>query len=330
MKLLAACMLVAVGLAGCSDDPAPEQTDDFSDDIDLQATDDTGIIRGVVVDNAIVPVEGAVVEVCGKPEFSFTTGVDGAFGFDELDPGFYQVCVEKLGFTSSTVQTNVEAGVDQPPIVKVILEPIPGFSPFYNLFQWEGYIQCNSNYANFCFIANYYPSLVLGDYGGLTDDSSVHFWFDEFIDVGRSPDHLQVETVWEPTQLLGTSFNIRYETAEPGDFLIPCVFGSQEGNSPQIYRINGSQARDAGLGAPDPNPDGEGCDIDDGPDGFAVEFFSGDALGVCQEPGVVNGCYPKLGLTVEQRTSSFITSFYDYVPPQEWIFIETNEVPPPQ
>ncbi|MEA3166853.1 MAG: hypothetical protein QOJ26_1727, partial [Thermoplasmata archaeon] len=59
-QLIAVLVLVAAGLAGCSSgskgDPLP---DDGAND--LQVTDTTGGIRGLVVDQAVVPVSGAHV-----------------------------------------------------------------------------------------------------------------------------------------------------------------------------------------------------------------------------------------------------------------------------
>jgi hypothetical protein len=206
--------------------------------------------------------------------------------------------------------------------------PIAGFHAFANPFQWDGYIQCNSTYVNACLIVNYYPQAVLGQ-EPILQDESIHVWWDEFVDVGRSPDLLQVETIWKSTQPLGSSLNIRYEVGDTDSVNVPCVFGSQEGESPQIYRINYTQATDAGLGAPDTNPDDEdGCD-EEVEHGFAMEFFSGDAVGACQQTGVI-GCQPRVGATVEQSASIFLTAFYDYMPPDEWAFSERGSVPPPQ
>lgn len=59
-----------------------------------------------------------------------------------------------------------------------------------------------------------------------------------------------------------------------------------------------------------------------------MEFFSGDALGMCQPTPV--GCYPELGVTVGQDTETFITHFYGYAPPEGWTFSEQGNHPPPR
>ena len=75
MMRLAWC-LVALFVAGCAESSAPalEPVDDG-----LVATPTTGIIRGVVVDPAVVPVQGATVDLIGTG-LATTTDADGAFG----------------------------------------------------------------------------------------------------------------------------------------------------------------------------------------------------------------------------------------------------------
>ena len=60
MKGFAVAVLAALTLAGCAaNTPSePEPVADFTE-LDLAATSTTGIIRGIVVDEAIRPVPGA-------------------------------------------------------------------------------------------------------------------------------------------------------------------------------------------------------------------------------------------------------------------------------
>src|ERR1051326_5321282 len=86
-------LLAAAVLAGCSGSgKAPAAT--------LQATPTTGILRGVVVDEAIRPLEGARVTVplAAGGDVNATTKADGAFAFDQLPPGGYVVRVHKTAF----------------------------------------------------------------------------------------------------------------------------------------------------------------------------------------------------------------------------------------
>ena len=124
MRAMFLLLLVPL-LAGCADEAAPE-VDDFAQNLDqeLQATEDTGIIRGVVVDFAIVPVADATVTLTGLDR-STQTNEAGAFGFDGLEPGTYFLEISKLGYNSTQASTDVEAGTDTPPVVKVRLEAAP-------------------------------------------------------------------------------------------------------------------------------------------------------------------------------------------------------------
>src|SRR5687767_9017090 len=90
---LVALLMAATLLSGCTGGGGkPAQTTgpaaDF-EDLDLKATETTGLIRGLVVDEAIRPVAGADVGTT-LPDGSArntTSAADGAFGFDGLPPG---------------------------------------------------------------------------------------------------------------------------------------------------------------------------------------------------------------------------------------------------
>ena len=102
-------LLTTVTLAGCSDDPAPEVEDPTFDEFDAPVAPDRGVIRGVVVDTAIVPLAGATVTLAGL-ERSTTTNENGAFQFDDLEPGSYFLEVRLLGYETVQSGTSVEAG----------------------------------------------------------------------------------------------------------------------------------------------------------------------------------------------------------------------------
>ena len=79
-------LLLMATLAGCADESAPAAPDEPAfDGFDLEATDDTGIIRGVVVDQAIVPIAEATVTLQSGEQTESNEG--GAFGFAALEPG---------------------------------------------------------------------------------------------------------------------------------------------------------------------------------------------------------------------------------------------------
>ncbi len=126
MRRVVVALIVMSALAGCADaGPAAAEPEIFQE---VQATADTGVIRGVVVDDAITPVPGATVT--GTPGgFSTTTDDDGAFVFSDLEPGVY--FLEATAPDHEKTQTSVEvvAGVEKPAITRMMMAfqppPVP-------------------------------------------------------------------------------------------------------------------------------------------------------------------------------------------------------------
>src|SRR5688572_25608227 len=91
--LAMALMLFLAGCSGSADSDDADQPPAPGDDAfkGLVATDTTGVIRGIVVDQTIRPLGGALVEttVPEKGKVSATSLEDGSFGFDKLPEGTY-------------------------------------------------------------------------------------------------------------------------------------------------------------------------------------------------------------------------------------------------
>lgn len=185
--------LTSLVLAGCSGG-APGATPDTVDfgDLDVAPTATTGIIRGVVVDPAIRPLAGATIRISNGGE---TTSNDaGLFGFANLAPGSYFLQVSKIGFNQTQVSAEVEAGVADPPIVKVLLQPNPSETPFYEEHQLRAFITCGVATVVSSVGCNTFPAIgqdILGD--------RVYFPFEFTV----LPMWAQGELVWEQTQAAG-------------------------------------------------------------------------------------------------------------------------------
>src|SRR5688572_18243087 len=98
--LLAGCS----GAAGGPEDETPETS---FEDIEVEVTKTTGVILGIVVDDRIVPVEGAEVKLTvpgGSPRLT-TSDVQGRFVFQDLPEGTYFLQVSHL--THTPTQTAV-------------------------------------------------------------------------------------------------------------------------------------------------------------------------------------------------------------------------------
>src|SRR5688572_13599234 len=85
--------VLALVLAGCSGSggsggKAPDAAAAF-DDFELDATETTGVIRGLVVDERIVPIEGAEVtlKVAGKDAQVASSDAEGRFAYNDVEPG---------------------------------------------------------------------------------------------------------------------------------------------------------------------------------------------------------------------------------------------------
>src|SRR5688572_14229555 len=165
-------------LPGCTGSSAPEDDGagpgtDF-DDLDLDATETTGVIRGVVVDDRIVPVEGA------KVELRLDTGsevkesdAEGRFGFDALDPGTYFLSVSKLNYDSVQSTVEVVAGVDDPPVQRLLITRLFDVEPYSSLFKFEGFLQCSNGIGVGTTCVNDYTRLLPPCNGGCLQDYNV-------------------------------------------------------------------------------------------------------------------------------------------------------------
>ena len=138
--LLAVPFLLLVALSGCAGGSSDPLEDAGEEAPELEVTDSTGGIRGIVVDQSIVPVTGAKVVLSGGR--NTTTDEEGLFRFTALEPGDYFVSVTKLGYTSVQQAATVEAGVADPPIVKILLTRLTTAQPYLDHYKLDGYYEC--------------------------------------------------------------------------------------------------------------------------------------------------------------------------------------------
>jgi hypothetical protein len=197
--VLVAALMVALGLAGCAGEASgPEDEDaeeEVFDDLGLEATETTGVIRGVVVDQAIRPLAGANVTLTipGGGKESVRTGEAGTFGFSDLDPGTYFVAARKLGYNSTQTAVEVVAGLDDPPVTSIMLEENPAETPYVQVYSYEGFITCG-------------VAIVVTSVGCTTVTTVANLLGDSYIwnqQLEIKPDWAQGELVWDQTQPAG-------------------------------------------------------------------------------------------------------------------------------
>lgn len=205
LKPTLSCFLFAVvALAGCTDDggdPVPDQLADGAPE--LEVTDTTGGIRGVVVDEAIRPIKGATVEVTGTDK-TFTTAETGLFAFSGLDAGTYFVKASHPLYDQQQQSIDVVAGVPDPTPMKFLLTRVILANPYLTTEKFDGYIVCSAGhpevgYSEECGEGAGVPCVAApipcGRVGG-QDNNQVQYDF--YID-NLNVSTIVIEMSWEPT-----------------------------------------------------------------------------------------------------------------------------------
>ena len=293
MRALLAVALIAVTLAGCSGSPSTTPPSDVptAEELGLEATDSTGIIRGIVVDTAIRPLAGAAVTLMGSDPRTVQTDETGAFGFDGLEPGTYFLKAKKFGYLDAQQSADVVAGVLEPAAVKIQLAAdASAVTPFVETYTYEGFVECTTSVLVLCGA----PNLLTGD--NITND---RFTWDQYLTSGASL--IQSEIVWQSTQAASPEMYFEMEGLN-GDCEGAEFFGSASGPSPIMTRIDNDTIEEHEIG--------QVCPI----------YYSIFAGGVQGTP---------VGATVEQRFTMYIHAFYGYLPPEDWRFSNDSTVPPP-
>lgn len=306
-------LLLMATLAGCADESAPAAPDEPAfDGFDLEATDDTGIIRGVVVDQAIVPIAEATVTLQSGEQTESNEG--GAFGFAALEPGSYFMTIEREGYITVQQSVEVVAGVAAPPVVRVQMAEDPSTVPFAAALVWDGYMACGLSALALC--------------GLPVVDEAVGEDFIETLEIERGGvTYLQSEMLWESTQAVSENMQL-WQEAEGDDGR--CTFAAQNGPSPNVintthgdYNTHGTKECFDSLG--------ETRDL-------RLRVFSGSIDGTF--PPTDNGCYPGVpgvtgglcmgvGFTLEQSFTVYNHVFYGFKPFENWQFsIDGHPVPP--
>lgn len=307
MRVWLAAGLVSILLAGCAGDAGTQSSDDEDIDFgDVEATETTGIIRGLVVDEAIRPLVGAVVSIA-QPNRTATSGLDGQFAFAGLDPGTYFLTVALANYSTTQSQAVVVAGDDEPPITKVFLQRLATTDPYVDAINYAGYLTFGAAVG-----ATSVGTTVFGPLADAINDRSI--WYVQFTTL---PMWAQGELVWDQTQAAGgqqiwemtDTSNRHYGYRETGSSPALAYWNTTVLNEPD--RVNSTLDPERGIayrmfGGPHPS------------------LKPGDT---CPSlPVVGNPCYFGFGLTVQQKFEVYIHNFYNFVPAEGWRF--TSDGPP--
>lgn len=323
--LVALALMLGAAIAGCSDDPKPTGTtagdDPFGDDfVEPEPTATTGVILGVVVDEAIRPVAEAKVGLT-LPDGTIdekTTDTEGRFAYGDLDPGTYLLQVSHLQYTTAQTSVEVVAGDKDPPVHKILIERLFDREPYHEMIQFDGYLACAYAVGVSSTCVNDYtrvvgclnPSACVCPGGCFRDQnlSKQGGNLREYVSsIGPGWQTAVWEMVWEPTSDLGKELGLTvsyYSRPTASHF-----FGGAGGPSPVRLQIDvGVEHESANLGG------GYSTMIPENGTDELFTFFS--AAGGTSGPVAVN-----------QQFQAFQTHFYYGIIPEGWSFVNGDPFP---
>ncbi len=204
--------------------------------------------------------------------------------------------LSKPGFKATQVSVTVEAGVDRPEIVRVMLDAEPSTAPYVVPDQLAGYLACGAPI--------FATSVGCTTWGPISDATNSDAIFSRDWEV--LPRHVQGELVWEDTQALGGQFIFELSpsnwptTPQPG-------WGHREVTpSPGLAYLNETHI--------DSEMSGE--DVSDWmlEHGMNYRIFAGPMDGCDDIYGY--GC----GLTIDQTMDLYLHDFFNFSPEEGWRF----------
>lgn len=323
--------LAVIGLflvAGCSQ-PAPPTAG-----TDARLDSGEGILRGVVVDDAIRPVADALVSLTGQESVrNATTDAEGLFSFQGLAPGTYVVQASKPFYAAHQQAVVVQSGVGEPDLVKFQLVFEPSSVPFASVYKYDGLHECGTNVMRVCSNVNIATWIVLCAntgicLGNVTSDQSLFFQ-----QIDGAPTFLQAELFWQPTlpggealTLLvggGTEEELRTGIGLP-------AYNLTSGPSPLMVRITNHEGDGAWCrNVPDP-PCGERA-LEESRIGveraLLGQIDAGPSVKADTACGTVSPC--GVGHSTQQKFTLYTSVFYGYEPPLEWRFTDEGQMPAP-
>lgn len=298
--------LMAALLAGCADVPVePEEEGPTA-----AVTDETGAICAVVVDQTITPVTEATVTLAFEGDvLERLTDAEGMVCFEELTPGFYTVSVSKIGYGETSIQANAEAGKVSETL-RLQIEKLFDQDPFVSQFKFEGRLACHIQAGLTAPCVTDWTQLAPGCGSGCVPQlRTVMGDQRDFIDeVGAGWQSHIVEMFWKPSaQATSSEMGLIIR-----DFVVgggSHQFAEMEGESPLHAHIKeGEVHATQGGGEPTMIPS-EGYD--------QIIHFAG----VRTADGDVAAA------AIEQKFEVFRHTFYYGNAPDEWSFINGDDMP---
>lgn len=232
-------VLLSAVFAGCSDAPEADadslaEAERAAAELQVKATETTGVIRGFVVDGAIRPLGGALV-LLANTDKNTTTSAEGAFAFEGLEAGTYFLTASLEDY--ATVQQSVEvvAGVSNPEAVRVLLAEIPRGEPSITSVQAIIYVSGSG------WVSAPDPvgenGVTVGGGGVLGDGGNWQFE----VEIPVNGTVAQTELVWDMTTALGAEGRGSGGAYDDNDGVDTATYA---GPSPLVMRANATEGTD--------------------------------------------------------------------------------------
>lgn len=307
-------LLVLALLAGCTSGTQTTEDQVPFDGLEGQASATTGVLRGVVVDDRIVPIVGAVVDLRGASEApNQTTDDQGRFLFSDLPAGTYFLHVSSPLHKGIQSSADVVAGEAEPRAVRIQMERLFTQDPFVVQITREGYFQCSQAGAGLyassnCVYDPYRWAFGPGDSPTQPVDNVTTQTREWHSDIGPGWQTLIFEMQWTPTSQ-GTSANMGIVVSTQKSTRDGAHhFAQFEGGTPIRGQIDvGVEHESAANVEPTMIP----------PEGMTnMSYFVG-----VREDGFTPG------IAYQQQFELYLTMFYYGKPPEGWSFINNDPMP---
>lgn len=235
--LVSSLLVVALGLAGCTSEPAaPKSTANPRapppQAPEAKVTAETGSIHGLVTDDQLVAISSVEVGIL-ELDLLTLTDLEGKFTLNDLKPGVYGLSAAKIGYTSRTVTVDVKAGEVSELAVRIV--PLAAEVPHYTTDVQNGILKCSIRFypaAPLWLIIgiNVTGIAVCGVAPGVTGDK---FLLRYEFEVGAWESYLEMR--WQSAQVTGKGLSTVYEVdGQPN--VRNATYGRMDGVSPlMIY-----------------------------------------------------------------------------------------------
>lgn len=214
--------------------------------------DDKGALRGTVINDEGLPVEGVLIGIL-ELALQSSTAQNGEYSFSNLSPGEYTASAATLGYDSASKRVTIEAGAVAQ--VNFQLLPIAIDAPYHLSVQENGNIQCSLSWEPGAPLWVPNPSQPTNTSAGLLAPA----WYvglqacgvvgvptfepTKFILNWDNPPgtyELLAEMVWDSTQALGSGLSFAYEHPDGVNDGSP-NYGITGGQSPLRDHVNHTQ-----------------------------------------------------------------------------------------